>query len=357
MKKFSPQLLPNNKAGENPDWETLLGNVKGWLFSNKLDGARVEIKDDGEVVGRSLKSLPSTHINYMARDIASVLQLKEGSIIEAEFYAEGFTFSEIMHFFKTEDVTSIDTKDKYIKLWNKSEGSVEKGWKYPGRSVEWLTTWHPELKFHAFDLINIHAPETPKAVRTMALEARCDEYEKGMDGLDLDLEMIEQFTLDHIDGVYQAFDQAILDGCEGLVAMHKNSHYKFGRHTLNSQQAYKIKNDNLSFDGVILSIEEGTIAIEGAPKTKNELGRSVTSKLAEHRQLSGMAKGFLVKMEDGRQLTVSLKGFDHPARIKMLQQPFPWIGETITFTGMAPVKVGGMPRHAHAGIDCIRDAK
>jgi hypothetical protein len=38
--------------------------------------------------------------------------------------------------------------------------------------------------------------------------------------------------------------------------MHKNSSYKMGRHSLNSGMAYKIKEDNLQFDGVILSLEE-----------------------------------------------------------------------------------------------------
>jgi hypothetical protein len=51
-----------------------------------------------------------------------------------------------------------------------------------------------------------------------------------------------------------------------------------GRHSLNSGMAYKIK-DNLQFDGVILSLEEGTEVIEGVDKKINELGRSVTSKL------------------------------------------------------------------------------
>jgi hypothetical protein len=48
----------------------------------------------------------------------------------------------------------------------------------------------------------------------------------------------------------------IISGYEGLVMMHKNSSYKMGRHSLNSGMAYKIKEDNLQFDGVILSLEE-----------------------------------------------------------------------------------------------------
>jgi hypothetical protein len=267
------------------------------------------------------------------------------------------TFSEIMHFFKTENVTSVHTLQKYLKLWRKTGGHTDKGWPYPGRSVEWLTTWHDSLKFYAFDVVNIHTPEVSKAVRTLALDRYCDVYRDAMGDFSLDLVMIPQVPLNHIDEIYQMFDQAILDGYEGIVAMHKNSNYKFGRHTLNSKQAFKIKNDNLEFDGLIVGVEESTVAIPGAPKTTNELGRSVTSKLAEHRQPSGMAKGFLVEMEDRRRLTVSLKDFDHPARIKMLQHPMEWIGETIKFTGMAPVKADGVPRHAHYTIGNIRDSK
>jgi hypothetical protein len=48
-----------------------------------------------------------------------------------------------------------------------------------------------------------------------------------------------------------------------------------GRHSLNSGMAYKIKEDNLQFDGVILS--KRVQVIEGVDK-KIELGRSVTSK-------------------------------------------------------------------------------
>jgi hypothetical protein len=357
MNTYKPMLLPNNKAGVAPDWEERIQDVPAWLFSNKLDGARVNIREDGTVKGRSLKDLPSIHINQMGKDIAELLNIQEGSIIEAEFFSPEMTFSEIMHFFKTEDVTSKHTKLKYAKLWHKTGGDVANGWKYPGRDVQWLTTWHDSLKFHAFDVVSVPHPEATKVVRTLALGRYCDDYKDAMDGLSLDLVMIPQFALRDIDAMYQMYDQAIMDGYEGIVAMHKGSCYKFGRHTLNAKQAFKIKDDNQEFDGLIVGVEESTVAIEGAPKTTNELGRSVTSKLQEHRQLSGMAKGFLVRMDDGNELTVSLKGFDHPARIKMLQEPFKWIGETIMFTGMNPVKEGGCPRHAHYTDGNIRDAK
>jgi hypothetical protein len=86
--------------------------------------------------------------------------------------------------------------------------------------------------------------------------------------------------------------------------------------------AYKIKEDNLQFDGVILSLEEGTEVIEGVDKKINELGRSVTSKLKEHRTPSGLCKGFKVLMDDGNELTVSLK-ITLTQRRAMLLDPSP----------------------------------
>jgi len=354
---FKPMLLPNNKAGESPNWEERIINPQDWLFSNKYDGARVEIMDDGNVKGRSLKSLPSIHINQMVEDIAAVIHIQEGTILEGEFYSPDMTFSEIMHFFKTEDVTSAHTINKYTKLWDKTNGDVEKGWKYPGRDVEWLTTWHDSLKIYAFDCINIKDPKTPKAIRTLALNQYCEKYIKAMGNLSLDLIFIPQRPLNNIDSVYQMYDQAIIDGFEGIVAMHKGSHYKFGRYTLNSKQAFKIKDDNKEFDGKILGVEESTVAREGAAKTKNELGRSVTSKLKEDREPSGMAKGFRVLMEDGNELTVSLKNYNHVQRRDLLENAFKYVGKWIRFTGMAPVKEGGCPRHAHYTYGNIRDDK
>jgi ATP-dependent DNA ligase len=67
-----------------------------------------------------------------------------------------------------------------------------------------------------------------------------------------DIAVLEtQYT--SIDEVFQAYDQAIISGYEGLVMMHKNSSYKMGRHSLNSGMAYKIKEDNLQFDGVTVA--------------------------------------------------------------------------------------------------------
>ena len=61
---------------------------------------------------------------------------------------------------------------------------------------------------------------------------------------------------------------------------------------------------------LFLDIIEGTVAREDAPKTTNELGRSVTSKLKEDREKSGLASGILSEFE-GHPIKVSLEGFTH----------------------------------------------
>jgi ATP-dependent DNA ligase len=358
MSDFKPQLLPNNKAGEAPNWEERIAVPEEWLYSNKLDGARVEIFASGVIKGRSLKVIPNVHIKQMGKDIMDVLQLHEGTILEGEFWAPGMTFSEIMHFFKTEDVTSEKSKQKYLKLWQKTGGNPEKGWTYPGRDCAWLTTWHPELQFHLFGIANTHFTNVPFTRRVDILEGIVDDYNDAMKDLPKDMVMIQQNTCEHIDQIYQAYDQSIMNGYEGLVLMHGASTYKYGRHTLNAKQAFKIKDDNLHYDGQVLEVEESTIAIEGAPKSTNELGRSVRSKLQEHREPSGMAKGFKVLLDDGQTMSVSLTGFDHPDRIKLLNQPQEYVGKWIRFTAMAPVKIGGRPRGpAHYTKGNVRDCK
>ena len=118
-----------------------------------------------------------------------------------------------------------------------------------------------------------------------------------------------------------------------------------------------MKEDNLQFDGVILGLEEATEVLPGVEKTINELGRSVTSKLKDDRVPSGLCKGFRVALDNGNEMTVSLKDFDHDARRAMLLSPEDYVGKTIRFTGMAPTKEGGCPRHAHYTKGNIRDDK
>lgn len=360
-KGFKPMLAPNSETGEFVDVELSLANTLDYMFSNKKDGARIEIFEKFDL-SRALKPIKSVQANKMARELAKMAG--HSGVIEAEFYAHGFTIGEIVHFFNTTDITSDKTKKKYDLEWEKTKQgtgtytkkvkgvSVEVAWKFVGRDPQWCTEWHDELGFHVFDQLNSLEDKRTKLQR---YEGLVDMFGNSLK--DTDATLIKQFDLEHPDKVYQAYDQAVLDGYEGLMAFLKTSIYKFNRWSYPSGMVYKLKDDNQEFDGKVIAVVEGTKAKEGAEKTINELGRSKTSQLKEDREPSGMATGILVKLEDGLELTVSLKDYNHDERRELLLCPYLLVNEWIRFSGMAPSKVGGVPRQAIFIKGNIRDAK
>lgn len=347
QKGFKPMLAPNSSTGEFVDVEVHLNKTLDYTFSNKKDGARIEIFESLDL-SRTLKPIPSIQVNKMAREFAREFSFK--GVVEAEFYTHGFTRGEIVHFFNTEDVTSDKTKKKYDLEWKKTKQGtstyqktvkgkkVDVPWKFPGRDPQWCTEWHDDLRFHVFDQLSSLEDKRTKIQR----------YEGLVDMFGNNLEttgaiLIKQFDLSTPDAVYQAYDQAVLDKYEGLMAYRKDSPYKFGRWSYTSGMVYKLKDDNQEYEGIVLAVVEGTKAKDGADKSINELGRSVTSKKKDDREPSGMATGLLVKMDDDRTLTVSISGYDHTARKALLLNPSVLEGKRIMFSGMEPSKKGGLP--------------
>lgn len=357
MNNFKPELIPNSKTGQEFELTKNVVNPEDYFCSLKHDGARVEIKADGPALSRALKEIPNVKLQQMVAKIQSEGLLHHSDILECEFYAPNMTFSEIMHFFKTEDVTSDHTRNKYEKLWAKTGGDPEKGWKYPGRDVEWLTTWHPELRLYAFNLVNLERLDETKDDRDRNLRLTIALYRDNNDDSNSKLEYVRQEIYSSHEMIQKVYDQAVENGEEGIVIVRRDAKYKFGRHTMKSGQIFKMKEDKLEFDAMILSVEEATEAREGAAKTVNELGRSKTSQLKEDRVPSGIAKGFRVRMEDGREFTVSLNGYSTEEKRQLLQNPTDFVGEWIKFTAMAPTKPGGMPRQARYTKGNIREAK
>lgn len=355
-KQFKPELIPNSKTGAEFELKKNVVNPEDYFCSLKHDGARVEIKSTGPALSRSLKEIPNVKIQEMVAEIQQHSVLDSTEILECEFYAPNMTFSEIMHFFKTEDVTSEHTRNNYEKLWAKTGGDPKKGWKYPGRDVEWLTTWHPELKLYAFNLLDTSQMQWDKQVRNGNLIAYIDDYIHLHNG-EGNLKYVEQFVFSSHEEIQKFYDEAIDNGEEGIVIVRMDSLYKFGRHTMNSGNIFKMKEDKLEFDAMIISVEEATEAKEGVEKTVNELGRSKTSQLKEDRVLSGIAKGFKVRMEDGREFTVSLNGFNTEEKKRLLSEGSLWVGQWIRFTAMHPTKPGGMPRQARYTAGNLREAK
>ena len=346
-KRKKVQLLANDKAGVEIDWGKRIQNPEDWFASHKYDGCRLEL-EDGKPFSRVFNLNPSLQIREMTDKLFNKVAIP--GIVEAEFWAPGMNFSEVSHFFKAEDVTSEKSKKKYLNEWNKTKQGtatytktvkgelVDVGWGYPGRTPEWLATWHKELGFYAFDHV------IPDETRTK--EERYEGLKAGKEWFTDDLKIILQRNPKTLQDIFNSYQSAIQRGGEGLVIMKKKGLYKYNRLTVGDGIGFKMKENNIEFEGVILEVEEGTIAKDGAEKTVNAFGNSKTSQLAEDRIPSGLSKGFLVLMDDGQKLTVSLRDFDHSDRRLLLEHPGNWIGKRIMFTGSNPVKIGGKPRHA-----------
>ena len=368
IKQFKPELIPNSKTGNEFVLEKNIEDPRDYLYSLKHDGGRVEIFPSGPGLSRELKILASGHIQAMVDDIQKTGYMQNGEVLECEFYSPNMTFSEIMHFFKSSDVTSEKKKKYWAKEWEKTNQGTgtytktkngepfEQGWEFVGRTPEWLTTWQPCLKLYAFNLLDLDNVNIGKIFRDIDLKVLIEMYSDDVYCLD-NFRYIDQKEFTTHEQIQEFYDEALEMNEEGIVAVKKTAIYKFGRHTMNSGNIFKLKQDKLEFDGVIISVEEATEAKEGSEKTINELGRSKTSQLKEDRIPSGLAKGFLVRMDDGRELTVSLNDYDNVEKRALLIDADRYIGKWIRFTGMEPVKHGGVPRQARFTKGNFRDAK
>mgnify|MGYP003665804685 CR=1 FL=1 len=344
MNFFKPMKSPNFETGSVPIWGNLITNPKEWACSEKYDGVRVQLLHTGRTLSREMNAFPSRHVRDMGKQVCKFLPVD--TILEAELYSPEMTFTEILHFAKTEDVTSNKTRKKYEALWRKTQGKWEikdgklVGWKFPGRSVDWLCRWHESLKFYIFDLWSKQNSSAEKQERYLS-------YEELIPPNHPLAVIIENHTFDTLEEIYNYYESILEEDGEGIMLVKWRAPYKFGRHSVKSNWMYKMKDDKKIFEGVILGVFESTVAKEGTTKTISNLGRSKTSQLKEDREPSGMAGGFRVRMRNGRELKVSLNRYNHEQRRKLLKEEDTVKGIRINFTGMKPVKEGGVPRHAH----------
>lgn len=353
MVKFKPNLIdnePKNGSFTKKMREDLIdkhGGIGKYIVFLKKDGCRLELGLGDDVLSRSLKPPGSNlvkkrfeKLNKICRDL--------NMIVEGEFYMHGESFNHINRFFAKSDVTTPEYKKELLKMQADKPAAFYD--KYRGKDIEFLTTFHEDLKFWAFDFIIRDRPDL------VGFQERWIEAIKRLEGVSREdlylvmpvpLEVYSFALLDH------AYKNALKDGYEGLVLTHEDHIYKYGRSTLKSGTIFKMKEDKEEYDGVVLDVEESTVVKEGVDKTINELGRSKTSKKKGDRLPSGMAKGFVVEYEGLGTFCVGLNGFDHDARKELLANKKKYIGRHFRYTGMKPVK--DFPRHAF--FDTWRDEK
>ena len=386
---FKPNLIPNSEV-ENPiDLKSIIGdNVKDYVISFKKDGCRMELNalGNGEILTRALKPVDSIWLQSRYKALAEKCK-GLGMVLEGEIYAHGWKFNEIVRVFKTEDITT-DKKIKELQgdllkynltgtigkpVWAKihleevlkyeAQGfrsKFETDW--PGRTVEFMSTYSEDIKLWPFDCF---FPDFPQMEYRERMEKLFDSFSFGGElhefrelvnlcgwfNLYSHIKAVEINSWEDVEDLYS---QALEDGFEGLVIARADRTYKMGRSTEKEATIFKMKEDKNEYDGIVLDILEGTSIKEGVEKTTNELGRSVTSKLQEDRELSGIAKGILTEYE-GHQLTVSFSGYSHEELKEMLENKEQYIGQWFKYQGMKPVV--RVPRHAHMQYNSFRDSK
>lgn len=360
---YKPNLIANNPKDESKfskeDREALIiknGGLGKYIIFPKKDGCRLASGIGPTVRTRTLKE-PGSNLVQVRFNRFNKLCLDLNLVIDGEFYMHGEAFNHINRFFAKSDVT----KPGYLQeLVNMKEKKPEAFYdKYRGKDIPFLTTFHEELKFWAFDFIITDRPDlTGFKERWDEAHSRLYQYfidkdlsaQYGMDSIEMPEAITGIETFEQLDNVYQ---EALDNDYEGLILVHVDHVYKYGRSTLKSGTIFKLKEDKEEYDGVVLAVEESTVVKDGVEKTINELGRSKTSKKKDDRLPSGMAKGFTVEFEGLGTFCVNLNGFDHDARREIFENQEKYIGRHFKYTGMKPVK--DFPRHAY--FDEWRDEK
>lgn len=341
IENFKPNLIPNNSKSEQTDFDRIIkknGGYEQYFALLKQDGCRLELLD-GEVLSRELKPPGSKLVVDRFKPVSEMFK-RLNILVEGEFYMHGLKFNSIFRFFSKSDVTCPNYK---LQLQKELDKNPEKFFKqYETSDIDFLTTFHGDLKLHIFDCIILDRPELVGYEERMGvLESRLAHTASP------DLKYIEVkrrhciFSSKDLESIYSA---SLENGYEGLVLVHYKHPYKFGRNTLNQGTLLKMKDDALEYDGVVLDVQEATSVKEGVERTTNNLGYSETSKKKEDRELSGLAKGFLVEFEGKGTFIVGLNGFDNEAKRELLLNKESYIGRHFKYTGMKPVR--DFPRHA-----------
>lgn len=352
MGKFKPNLIPNFSDGSE-NIESIIkrngGLIKYSVFRKK-DGVRLEIID-GKLLPRSLKDIRSNDVKSRFKELVDICQLHD-IVLEGEFYSHGMSFNEIYRFYSSTNVASDSEKKKLDKY--SQQVSIDGKWvtvenpkfeetrlyqEYGGRSIDFLTTFQDSLEFWMFDGFIKGKEHLPFINRMADIYFILNQY---------DIPFFKDIFHSRVmftdkEKLSDIFDSVIEEGYEGLVLVHDFHQYQFGRTTLRRGTLLKMKDDNHTFDGIVLDVLEGTMIKEGVERTVNELGNSRTSGKKEDREPNGKAKGFLCEY-NGEEFVVSLKGFNDADKAELLKNKDKIIGRHFYYTAMEVLK--NVPRHA-----------
>lgn len=308
------------------------------LVSDKLDGIRMHTSniEKPEFLSRSNKPIQNKQLREKFAPLLKEAK-KFNVIFDGEIYSPDLTFQEITYFVMTKDIES----EKNIK---KVKREIEKGEK-TGPIAKWLSV-PSSLRFYIFDTFVPDQPEMPLKRRLLDTEM---VYDQAFTESSKGVSRIVEHTLIVREGIGAHYMDSLERGNEGLMVQNPMAPYKQGRISYKSGDGYKFKPYE-EFDGEVIGVEQATVVDPNAEKKINELGRSVTSKKKGDRIPIEKSSGFHVRMEDGRELIVSLGCREKPITdsVKELywEQRDELIGRWIRFKGL-DYGSKNVPRHCH----------
>lgn len=287
--------------------------------SYKLDGIRAVFHPDLGLVSRSLKPIQNKQLREKFDWL--LLQAKmHNRVFDGEFYSHDLTFQEITRAVMTQDFTD----EKTIKKITAEQGNITKAMNYIEKLLQ-------SIKFYCFETHH-EIKENFEQKKPIIQQYKYNHTYRP----------VEQLIVNSKEEVKMLFEQALKDGYEGLILRSIFSPYKFGRSTVKEEYMLKVKPFE-TFDTKILDVIQATKVKEEAEKTINELGRSVTSRKKDDRELIEKAAAFLVDF-NGCKLKVSIALTD-PEKIQIWQQKEKYIGRMIEYKGLQ-IGMKEVPRHS-----------
>ena len=257
------------------------------LVSAKLDGIRGVVLN-GQLVSRTLKLIPNKFVQAWAQKYGSELEGLDGELT--------------------------------LRLDPNNFNANQSAFMSQGGE--------PDFVFNVFD--DRSEPNKRADVRKMKCSARVLELECiGHDRLSF----CEQHVLQSPNDVRHAYDKAREAGYEGLIVMHPDKPYKFGRSTLKQQISLKLK-----------PCDDAEAVITGMYELMNNLDAGNSNK-KENMVPSGMMGGLLAITPAGINIRVG-GGFTHAQRKEMWENQDKYINKTFTYKYMEVFPETGAPRGA-----------
>jgi len=265
--------------------------------STKLDGIRC-LFIDGKMLSRSLKPIRN---GYLQQKYEPLKQYSKdyNVILDGELYGHGMTFQQI----SSDVMTTYKQTDQRLSYW-------------------------------AFDCI-------VEEDYAMPFYARLANLIKIVNIVLCPIVYVDQELVKTHEEITKHFETVQESGYEGLILRPSNSRYKQGRSTVKEGLMLKIKPWH-TWDARIVGIIQETEVDPDAPRTTNELGRSVTSKKQDDRVLIERACAFLVTY--GNQMVKVSLAMTQLEREEVWENSKDYLGKMIEYKGML-VGSKNVPRH------------